>query len=144
MEEKSWWINLTLKMKKILWNKEVFWYAFFGFTTMIVGIAIYQGFVYCGMDYKLANLFSLVLGKLYAYIMNKFFVFKVRSKNFVEWMKEFFRFFITRGATGLIDYFGVIILVEVFSVGEIISKYILQVIVIILNYILGKKIVFKK
>lgn len=132
------------KLIKIIFNKETILYAVFGFLTFLVGIVIYQGLIELGMDYKISNIFSLLLGKLFAYVTNKLFVFRTRNKNFIEFCKEFGRFVVTRGFTALIDYFGVIIAVECFCIGEIIAKYVLMVIVIILNYIFGKMIVFRK
>ena len=136
-------MNIIKILKDKFLNKEFILYTIFGFATMIVGVVIYQLFLYLNVDYKIANLFSLILGKLFAYVVNKLFVFKSKTERFVDWLKEFFRFIVARGATGLIDYFGVIIAVEIFGLDKVISKYILQVIVIILNYFLGKKIVFK-
>lgn len=130
-------------IKKKLFTREVLLYIFFGITTTIVGIIIFQGLLYFSIDYKIANLFSLIFGKLYAYIMNKFFVFKSKNKNFMEFCKEFIRFLISRGITAVIDYFGVILAVELFNCNKIISKYFFMILVIILNYFFGKKIVFK-
>ena len=111
---------------------------------MAIGVGVYQGFLLLGLDYKISNLISLVAGKMSAYICNKFFVFKVRNTRFSEWIKEFLRFIFARGATLFIDYFGLIFLVEVVEFNKIFSKYAIVTIVLILNYILGKLIVFRK
>jgi putative flippase GtrA len=54
------------------------------------------------------------------------------------------RFIFARGFTGLVDYFGLIALVELFGFNEIYSKYAMVATVIVLNYVLGKKAVFVK
>lgn len=131
------------KIKEKLINRETILYAIFGFLTFVVGIVIYQGLMYVGVDYKISNIFSLVLGKLFAYVMNKLIVFRCRNKDFWDFCKEFVRFVIARGFTALIDYFGVIIAVEFFSWDKLISKYFFMILVIILNYIFGKSVVFK-
>lgn len=131
------------KIKDKLINRETILYAIFGFLTFVVGIVIYQGLLYVGVDYKISNIFSLVLGKLFAYVMNKLIVFRCRNKDFWDFCKEFVRFVIARGLTALIDYFGVIIAVEFFSWDKLISKYFFMILVIILNYIFGKSVVFK-
>jgi putative flippase GtrA len=56
---------------------------------------------------------------------------------------EFLRFVIARGATMLIDYFGLILLVEAMHVDKLIGKVIITAIVVVINYILGKGVVFK-
>ena len=131
------------KIKEKLINRETILYAIFGFLTFLVGIVIYQGLLYLGVDYKISNIFSLVLGKLFAYVMNKLVVFRCKNKDFWDFCKEFIRFAIARGFTALIDYFGVIIAVEIFDCNKVISKYFFMVLVIILNYFFGKSVVFK-
>ena len=44
----------------------------------------------------------------------------------------------------LIDFIGLIILIEVFNIEKIISKIIVTIIVIIINYITSKKYIFKR
>lgn len=132
------------KAKEKLINRETVLYTFFGLTTTIVGIVIYRLMLYWGIDYKISNFCSLVLGKLYAYAMNKTVVFRSKSKDFIDFCKEFLRFLLARGATGLIDYFGVIFAVEICGIDKVISKYFFTILVIILNYFVGKKVVFRK
>lgn len=130
-------------LQKVI-NNETVRYVVSGIFTMAIGVGVYQGFLLLGFDYKISNLISLVAGKMSAYICNKFFVFKVRNTSFSEWIKEFLRFIFARGATLFIDYFGLIFLVEVVEFNKIYSKYAIVTIVLILNYILGKLIVFRK
>lgn len=130
-------------LKEKLVNRETILYAFFGFLTFVVGVVIFQGLVYAGVDYKISNIFSLVLGKFFAYVMNKLVVFRCKNENLIEFCKEFIRFVVTRGLTALVDYFGVIFAVEILRWDEVVSKYFFMVLVIILNYFFGKKMVFK-
>lgn len=129
---------------KVEKKKEILSYLFFGVTTTIVNIAVFQIFMRIGIDYKIANLLALILAKLYAYVTNKWFVFRSHCNSLGELMMEFLRFASARGVTGLIDYFGLIFAIEVLNFAPVLSKYILQVIVIVLNYILSKMTVFKK
>lgn len=130
-------------MKKIL-SKEILSYGFFGVLTTILNLILYHGLVFAGMNYVIANLITLIVVKLTAYIVNKLFVFKSKSETWRALLKEFFMFVVTRGLTGVIDFVGLIIAVELFGFDKIISKYILQVAVIILNYVFGKVLVFIK
>ena len=130
-------------LQKVI-NNETVRYVVSGIFTMAIGVGVYQGFLLLGLDYKISNLISLVAGKMSAYICNKFFVFKVRNTSFSEWIKEFLRFIFARGATLFIYYFCLIFLVEVVEFNKIYSKYAIVTIVLILNYILGKLIVFRK
>lgn len=129
-------------MKKNKRFKEISLYIIFGLATTVLNVGVYRLLVN-GLDYRISNLIALVISKLFAYSTNKVFVFESRCKTFKEVVFEFFRFFFARGMTGLLDFFGLIVAVEVFHFDRIWSKYIMQVIVIVLNYILSKTIVFK-
>ena len=120
---------------------ELISYGIFGVATTVVNIAIYQIFLNF-VDYKISNLIAIIGAKVFAYIVNKKFVFHSKCANYRDFICELVRFIFARGFTGLVDYFGLILLVEVFTLNETYSKYMIQVIVIILNYIFGKKMVF--
>jgi len=137
--ETSAWKRL---LNKVL-NRETILYAVFGAATSLENVLLFQALLMTGMDYKVGNVITLIVVKLTAYVLNKFFVFRSRCKTFGGLCKEFFRFVLARGATMLVDYFGLILLVESMHVDKLIGKVIVTVLVIILNYILGKLIVFK-
>jgi len=124
-------------------NIEIGTYLFFGVCAMAVNIGLFSLLLYAGVDYRIANLFALVFTKLFAFVTNKLFVFKSRSSGFKQLITEFVKFFTGRIFTGLIDYFGLILLVEAFSFPERGSKFILQIIVIILNYFFAKLSFYK-
>lgn len=148
-DREQYWYDMKNKnkcrntLKKVL-NPETIYYVVFGVLTTILGVAVYRILLYVGMGYQYANLISLIIGKLAAYLCNKLFVFKVHQNSFVELLKEFGRFVVARGTTFFIDYFGVIFAVEVLHGDKVISKYFFAVLVLILNYIFGKLVVFKK
>lgn len=124
-------------------RRELLLYIVFGLSTTAVNLLVFHGLVCMSVDYKIANLFAVILGKLYAYITNKKFVFRSKCNSFLEAIKEFWRFVYARGLTGVIDYFGLIIAVEFLRINPIWSKYGLQFLIIVLNYILSKSVVFK-
>lgn len=129
-------INVPIKKETVL-------YIIFGLATTAVNIISFQILYKYGLDYKIANLIALLLGKLFAYVTNKRFVFHSHCNSVKELCSEIIRFIFARGITGLIDYVGMIFAVELLHIPANIVKYILQVIIIILNYILSKKAVFK-
>ncbi len=124
--------------------KELAVYFVVGVSTTIVNIACYHLLVFFGMDYKIANLLALFLCKVYGYFANKTIVFKSKCDSFGELLREIIKYIGSRGFTGIVDYFGLIFAVEILGLDKIYSKYAIQIIVIILNYILGKFFVFKK
>lgn len=133
------WLN---KLYKYILTKEALLYIIFGIGTTAVNILVFQSLVYFGYKYTISNLIAIIIAKLFAYITNKTIVFKTKTDSFIEFIKEFIRFFIARGFTGIIDFLGLIFLVDILGFKAIISKYFIQIIIIILNYILSKSKVF--
>ena len=131
-------------LKKIKENnrlKEFFRYGIFGFATTVLNIVVYQALLpYC--DYRVSNLIAIIASKVFAYVTNKLYVFRSRCTSRKELILEIGRFIISRGATGLVDYFGLIIAIDVLGLNRVWSKYAVQIVVIILNYLLGKRVVF--
>lgn len=122
-------------------NKLPIRYAIFGVLTTALNIIIYQVMILV-VDYKIGNLIAIISTKIFAYGANKKFVFKTRCSTKAEWLKEALRYIITRGFTALIDYLGVIFLVEVFHFNKSYVKYFVLLVVVALNYVLGKNAVF--
>ncbi len=122
--------------------KELVRYGIVGLSTTIINIATYRLFL-IGLDYRIANIIALIVSKTYGYLANKNIVFHSRTDSFIGFIGELMRFIFARGFTALVDYFGLIIAVELMGFDKVISKYVLQVIVIILNYVLGKFVVFR-
>lgn len=124
--------------------KELIVYGIFGVLTTAVNILVYQLLLISAVDYRIGNLIALIASKLFAYVVNKHFVFHSKCSNLKELLNEIVRFIAARGFSGLIDYFGLIFAVEFLGFNRVYSKYMLQFIVIVLNYVLGKKAVFIK
>ncbi|NCA99176.1 MAG: GtrA family protein [Clostridia bacterium] len=123
-------------------KQELLSYLVFGLLTTVVNVGVFNLLFVLNVKYQLANLAALILAKLFAYFTNKHFVFKTKTRQGFDSIREFIRFVFARGFTGVVDYFGLIFLVEVLSFSPVYSKYGLQVVVIVLNYVLGKKLVF--
>jgi putative flippase GtrA len=124
-------------------HKEFVVYLLAGALSTVFNIASFHLFLLSHMDYKLANLLTLLLTKLFAFVLNKVIVFKSKTAGIEALSKEFAGFFMGRICTGFLDYFGLILLVEVFSLPKRVSKCALIVIVIVLNYLLTRA-AFKK
>jgi len=127
-----------------IFTREFLMYIICGFGTTFVNLFLFYILSWTTIDYKWANLIAIVSAKIFAYATNKILVFQTHTENLLELLKEMFRFVIVRGATGVIDYFGLIFAVEAMGLPSMVSKYALQFIIIVLNYILGKRHVFRK
>lgn len=123
-------------------KRELFLYILFGIFTSFLNVLLFY-FLSMFLDYKLANIITLIIVKVTAYLLNKKYVFKSKCRDKNELFKEIFRFVIWRGFSLLIDYFGLIILFEIFKIDKNISKVVIVFLVIVINYITGKMFVFK-
>lgn len=131
--------KLTLKDK----TKEIISYGFWGCMTVLFSFVSYAILKIFIDNYKIANFISIIMTKLFAYVVNKKFVFKTKAALLDE-IKEFFRFLLARGFTGVVDFLGQIALVELLGIDDFISKALMIVITTILNYFLCSIGVFKK
>lgn len=133
-------------MKKIidLYKKyeEVINYLIVGGMTTLVSIGVYALFTKCfHINYMIANVISWIISVLFAYITNRIFVFKSKNDNILIEIYQFFKY---RIFSFLIEIFLMYVFVELINIDDMISKVIVQIIVIILNYVFSKLFVFKK
>ena len=124
-------------------NKEIVLYIIIGIITTLINVGLFS-LLCLYFEYKVSNIMTLIVVKITAYVLNKIFVFKSKCNNAFDLIYEFIKFIFFRLITLLIDYFGLILLIEYASINKIISKIIVILIVIILNYIFSKKYVFKE
>lgn len=121
--------------------KEMILYLIFGVLTTAVNIATYIVSVeLLHINFLLSNALAWFLSVLFAYITNRKYVFESRSQVV---LKEVISFFGSRVATGALDMGLMWIFVHFNFFDDVITKVIVNIIVIILNYILSKFIVFR-
>lgn len=131
-------------MIKKVFNKEFISYGICGIITTLLHILLFYILIYIKLDYKIANIITLITIKSLAYFMNKIFVFKSKCNSKKELFIEVIKYILSRLITMIIDYFGLIILVEIFNIDALIGKIVILILVVLINYILCKKYVYKK
>lgn len=122
-------------------DRELFLYVVFGAFTFFVNIITYFLFEnIMGINYLISNILAWFFSVLFAYITNRIWVFESKSPDILKEMGLFFGGRIFSGAvdTGLMYLF-----IDVLTIEDMISKIVVQIIVIILNYVFSKLIVFK-
>ena len=117
---------------------EIINYVIFGVLTTLVSLVTYY---LCSkvfhIYYLVSNVISFIISVLFAYVTNKIYVFKSDAKG-SKVLKELFSFVSSRILSFIIENVILVILVSVIKLDDMISKTIVQIIVIILNYILSK------
>jgi len=140
------------KIKKLyLKHKEIVNYLIFGVATTIVNWLTYsiliKGF---SMDETVGNAIAVVVAVLFAFVTNKIWVFESKQTGIGSIIREAFAFFGSRAVTAAIEIIGVPVLQKMglnqslFGVKGMWAKIAISVIIIILNYIFSKFIVFRK
>lgn len=126
-------------------HKETILYLFFGAFTTLVNIVSYLFFTrFILFNFMVANALAWILAVLFAYVTNKFFVFKSRRVELIFLIKEFFSFISFRLISALIEMIIMYIMIDLFFVNDVIVKVITNIIVIVLNYLFSKMIIFTK
>ena len=97
-----------------------------------------------GINYLISNIISWVVSVAFAYITNKIFVFKNKEKEKKQVFIQIYQFVKYRLFSLIIDILLMYAFVELVKIDDMISKIIVQVIVIVLNYVFSKIFVFKK
>lgn len=134
-------------MKKIIElmkkYRQIILYLIFGVLTTLINIVAYWLFAH---PLSLGTLASTVLAWLtsvfFAFFTNKSIVFESRGKK--RFLFELFTFLCSRVLTGVIDLAIMFIFVDVLLLNDMVIKIVSNIIVIVLNYVLSKFIVFRK
>lgn len=136
-----------------LYNKyrEIISYLFWGGATTCVSWGSYT--IFAGVvntSVIVANILSWIFAVAFAYITNKIWVFQSKSWKREVIVQELGLFLSTRFATGLFEIIAVPFLVSVgmnqtiFGIKGALSKVVVSILVVVLNYIFSKLVIFKK
>ncbi len=120
-------------------------YVFFGgCTTMVNLISFYLLRRAVHLPLNQANLLSIILAVLFAYVVNSRYVFQEPCHGFLEHLVSGCKFFGARGVTMLLELGGVWLLVSQWKLPDMAGKFFIQFLVLVLNYIFSKFFVFTR
>ena len=142
-------------MKKLLdlyrKHREIVNYLIFGGLTTLVSLATYALFVdLCGLPILAGKALSWVCAVTFAFVTNKLWVFFSQGTDRRTLLREALSFFASRAATGVIELAGLPLLMKLgldqawLGVEGFAANVVVTVVVIILNYVLSKFLVFRK
>lgn len=133
--------------QKYIKYKEIINYLIFGILTTIISLITYYLLILTilnpnnPIELQISNIISWIFSVTFAYITNKKYVFNSKKTNI---KKEILKFYSSRLSTLFIDIILMFIFVTILKLNDKIIKLIVSIIIITLNYILSKLIVFKK
>ena len=90
-----------------------------------------------------STILAFIISVLFAYLTNRKWVFESKAKG-KEILTELVKFFLCRFATGIFDFLCMYVLVDLLQFNDVIIKILSNVIVIILNFVASKLLVFNK
>lgn len=126
-------------------KKEIFLYLFFGGLTFLISMLMFIILnKFMNMNELSANVYSWIVAVLFAFITNKLYVFTSPKTSFVNNLKQLVTFSSGRVMTLILEEGILYIFVMVLGFPGIAIKFIAQVIVIVLNYIISKIFVFRR
>lgn len=125
--------------------RELISYTFWGVMTTLVNYVVYfictKGIK---IDYLIANVIAWFVAVVFAFWVNKVYVFRSFGKDIKTMVREFGTFVSARILSGVLETGMLALFVETLHFNDSVIKIVASVLVVIINYILSKLIIFKK
>lgn len=125
--------------------REKILYLVFGALTTAVNTGV---FWFCahplGMAALPGTMIAWFVAVLFAYLTNRKWVFRSEASTRKEYIHEFISFFLCRLGTGVLDWVLMYLLVDRLRLNDLAVKVSVNILVIILNYIASKLLIFRK
>lgn len=125
--------------------REVVLYVFFGGCTTLVNLGSYWLLRrLTDWNYNLLNILSVALAILFAYWANARFVFCSTARTLRDRLAECAKFITARLSTMVLEVGGVFVMVEFLRMRDSWAKLLIQFVVLALNYLFSKFLVFTR
>lgn len=125
-------------------HREGMRYLVFGVLSTVVNILI---FTVCkkaiGIGTVISNIIAWIFAVIFAYITNKLWVFDSKTSGTKDFLREIISFFGARVFTLFVETIFLKIVIDRLGFNETIMKIVSNIIVIIINFLLSKLIIFK-
>ncbi len=134
----------TMMKQLLIKYKEQILYLFFGALTTLINIVAFYLLDKTGINLALSTIIAFVISVLFAFFTNKNYVFNSKKSGAKRIIYETVAFYASRIFTGLLDLSIMLIFADYLHFNKLFIKILSNIIVIILNYILSKFLIFKK
>ena len=125
--------------------RELLAYAIVGATVTILNFVLYYLLTRCtSLHYELANVAAFIIANIYAFFANKLFVFRSSSLAPHTLLPEALGFAAERALACVLDLLIMFAGVSLLSLPDMPVKAVSSLIVIILNYVISKYVIFKR
>lgn len=139
-------LSVFPKFVQELYNKHesVILYLIVGAMTTAVSLIAQYIPALMGSPTEVNTVISWVCAVTFAFFADKIWVFKDKSNERSDWIRQAFSFYSARVATFLMEFGFMILTVRILHRNEYIMKLIAQVFVLVGNYLFSKLVVFRK
>lgn len=137
--------GLITKIKELIKKyEEIIKYLIIGVATTALNYIIFTILVKkANIEMHTSNILAWFVSVIFAYFTNKLFVFESKSFKFDVLGKEILSFGTARILSLVLEEIILYVFVDLLNMNKMIIKLIANVVVIIVNYILSKFIIFK-
>lgn len=126
-------------------QREIILYLIFGVMAFCLNVGLFASFhSVAGMNVLLANAVSWILTVLFAFFTNRIYVFQAGSGGLSVLFRQMLSFCSGRFFTLLVEEAILWLFISVLDFTSIPVKIAAQIVVVVLNYIISKWIVFSK
>ena len=125
--------------------QDIISYLFFGVLTTVVNFLVYYPLTNIfSMNATVSNMIAWAVSVAFAFVTNKPFVFKSYDWSAKVVVPELYKFVGTRVGSGMLETAMIFLLVDLLRFDGNIVKLAVSVLVVIINYVGSKLLVFKK
>ena len=136
---------MELIIKFVKSHSDIVAYLFFGVCTTLINLIVYWiASALFKHSVIISTTIAWVLAVLFAYLTNRKWVFHSNATRAKDIICELVSFFACRVTTGVLDIICMWLFVEVLHFNDMLIKLLANFLVIILNYIASKIIIFKR
>ena len=123
---------------------DILTYLVFGVLTTVVNYAVYLPvYNFCGISAAVSNIIAWVVAVVFAFLTNKPFVFHSHDWSAKTVVPELTKFVSCRIASGVLETVILFLAVDCMAWNGNLWKLLTQVLVIIINYVGSKLLVFR-
>lgn len=125
--------------------REMWLYALFGTGTFLINFLVYSFYTeIANFSVLVVNAIAWIFATSFAFFTNRRWVFVSHAKGVAAFFMQIGSFFLGRFFTLAVEEWMLYYLVEVRDYHNMLVKFISQIIVIILNFLVSKLIVFRR
>lgn len=138
-------MNRLMKLWRFLTSPEMILYLVFGVLTTVINIVVFEVcYNRLGWSWQAANALAWILAVAFAFITNKVWVFRSKSFQANIFWKELLGFLAARLFSLGVDYACMWLFIDILAWNGLPSKIVDNVIVVVINYVLSKLVIFRK